>query len=626
MALAVVPWPPATSMHPTSSPAPAALPRQDRHWRSWVEPAGWLGVIGLAIYFLKVSWLKWPDPQIDFGTQLYAPWRLAEGDVLYRDVAQNYGPLSQSFNALLFAIFGPGLMVLVTANLVIFGLILFTLGRLLRRAWGPGAAILASALFVSVFGFSQYGGIGNSNYATPYAHESTHGFLVCLLLLGSLIRWLEEPGRRRSAVVGFLLGLTAVLKPEFMLAGGLLLGTVFLLRRQSGPSPGRAYLGSGVLGFILPTLFFVLWFALQLPFPEALRAATGAWSILLSSPGLAYNPLQAHFLGFDQPGPNFSVHLVWTAGALLLLTALAGAAWLSRRVTRAWVEYALAALVMALLAWLALTRIDWLESGRCLFGVVAVYVGLKVGAVLRTDPGADRISPADCARILFAVLALSLLARMILNGRISQFGFYQAALAALLIPAVLVGELPAWLKLGRGKVLLVGGTLALILPAMAVLALRSSLIMALKTEPVGNGRDRFYAFPPSLNHTGRLVFHVSKFLQQQSVPTVLVLPEGLMINYLARKASPVPPLFFYFHATAHGREALLVQQLEKRPPEWVVLVSRDLRGAGIARYGDESGGGKELLTWIAAHYDQFATAGEDPLNPDEQGLIVYRRK
>jgi hypothetical protein len=591
-----------------------------------LEKIGWLGVLALTAYFLKVSWLKWPDPQIDFGTQLYAPWRMAEGDVLYRDVAQNYGPLSQSFNALLFALFGPGLIVLVAANLVIFGLILLTLGRLLRRAWGPGAAILASALFVSVFGFSQYGGIGNSNYATPYAHESTHGFLVCLLLAGSLIRWLEEPTRRRTAVIGFLLGLTAVLKPEFMLAGGLLIGTAFLLRRQSGSPAGRAYLGSGLLGFILPTAGFVLWFTLQLPFTEALRAATGAWSILLSSPDLAYNSLQAHFLGFDQPGPNFAVHLVWSVGALALLAALAGAAWLSRRVTRTWVEYSLAVVVMALLAWLALTRIDWLESGRCLLGVTVVYLGLKVWAVWRTDSGPDRISPADRTRILFAVLALSLLARMVLNGRISQFGFYQAALAALLIPAVLVGELPARLKLVRGKVLLVGGTLALILPAMAVLGLRSRLIMALKTEPVGNGRDRFYAFPPSLNHTGRLVFHVSKFLQQQSAPTVLVLPEGLMINYLARKPSPVPPLFFYFHATAHGREALLVQQLEERPPEWVVLLSRDLRGAGIERYGAKSGSGKELLAWVAGHYNQFATAADDPFDPDQQGLIVYRRK
>ena len=38
-------------------------------------------------WMLHVSWLRWPDPTIDFGKELYLAWRLCEGDVLYRDVA-----------------------------------------------------------------------------------------------------------------------------------------------------------------------------------------------------------------------------------------------------------------------------------------------------------------------------------------------------------------------------------------------------------------------------------------------------------------------------------------------------------------------------------------------------------
>ena len=46
-----------------------------------------------------MSWRKWPDPLIDFGRELYLPWRLANGAVLYRDVDDFYGPLSQYLNA-----------------------------------------------------------------------------------------------------------------------------------------------------------------------------------------------------------------------------------------------------------------------------------------------------------------------------------------------------------------------------------------------------------------------------------------------------------------------------------------------------------------------------------------------
>jgi len=137
----------------------------------WWEWSGLLILAGLTVFFLATSWRKWPDPLIDFGCELYTPWRLANGAVLYRDIDCFYGPLSKYFNAGLFKCFGPGLMVLVTANLVVFAAILAVIYGLCRRAWGAGPALAASAVFVAVFGFSQFVKTGNYNYATPYAHE-----------------------------------------------------------------------------------------------------------------------------------------------------------------------------------------------------------------------------------------------------------------------------------------------------------------------------------------------------------------------------------------------------------------------------------------------------------------------
>ena len=44
---------------------------------------------GLAL--LAWTWRAWPDPLVDFGRELYVPWRLAEGDALFRDVLR-HGP------------------------------------------------------------------------------------------------------------------------------------------------------------------------------------------------------------------------------------------------------------------------------------------------------------------------------------------------------------------------------------------------------------------------------------------------------------------------------------------------------------------------------------------------------
>ena len=53
-----------------------------------------------------LTWRKWPDLINDFGIQLYIPWRLENGAVLYRDLYYLAGgPLSQYYHAALFKIF-----------------------------------------------------------------------------------------------------------------------------------------------------------------------------------------------------------------------------------------------------------------------------------------------------------------------------------------------------------------------------------------------------------------------------------------------------------------------------------------------------------------------------------------
>ena len=67
----------------TDKQSNATIKRDGLHWG---EVAGLVALAGLTLLFLAFSWRKWPDPLIDFGRELYTPWRLANGAVLYRDV------------------------------------------------------------------------------------------------------------------------------------------------------------------------------------------------------------------------------------------------------------------------------------------------------------------------------------------------------------------------------------------------------------------------------------------------------------------------------------------------------------------------------------------------------------
>ena len=52
-------------------------------------------------YMLHLSWFKWPDILIDYGSELYVPWQITQGKVLYSDIGHIFGTLADYINAFL---------------------------------------------------------------------------------------------------------------------------------------------------------------------------------------------------------------------------------------------------------------------------------------------------------------------------------------------------------------------------------------------------------------------------------------------------------------------------------------------------------------------------------------------
>jgi hypothetical protein len=593
-----------------------------------VAKCEWLGLVSLgaiATYFIETSWLKWPEPLIDFGRELYIPWRLANGAVLYRDADDFYGPLSQYANAALFKLFGPGLLVLVTANLLIFFAILAAIYVLFRRAWGILAATTSSAIFLAVFGFSQLTR-GNYNYATPYSHEATHGLLICLVLVIVLSRWVDQATPWRSFISGGLFGLTAVLKPEIMLAAGLVTcvaAGVRVLQQRSLAWRLAVWWGFGA---ILPMAAFWYYFARYFPWTYSLSLACRGWLNIVASRRFVGDFVQTTFLGIDRPWAHLGEHALCTFAAMSLIAGIGGLPWLASRIDRKTARGALYILVPIASAWLAWSVIDWMEVGRCLLGLTLAYICYEGVFVCRSSSTYSDVQAVQ--RLLIAVLAAGLMGRMFLYGRIYQFGFYQAALAALLVAAVLVGELPLRLRADPMARIAVAAAGVLLLGIGTFrLAAHSQRLLRAKTFQVGAGIDKFYAFPTSIEPTGELVRLVCEELR--SAPhgsTLVVLPEGEMINYLARMPSPIPPFFYFSAATSGGLEDEIVSQLSKHHPDYVVVISRDLREYGVRRYGESYGQGRRILEWVATHYKMDSIYGGNPVDNSQRGAVILTWK
>ena len=174
--------------------------------------------IGLASW----SWRMWPDVLIDFGHELYVPWQVIEGKLLYRDLMFTMGPLSQYFNALLFYLFGVSLNTLIYCNLLILILVTSLIYRIFPYICSEFETTVICGFFLTVFGFSQYTGASNYNYICPYRHEMTHGIFLLLSLLLTFFLHAKYRNNWLISLAGFFCGLTFLTKTEIFMAGSLL--------------------------------------------------------------------------------------------------------------------------------------------------------------------------------------------------------------------------------------------------------------------------------------------------------------------------------------------------------------------------------------------------------------------
>lgn len=589
----------------------------------WLEhPFLHLGVLaGLTVYYLSVSWRRWPDAVVDFGRELYVPWQLAEGALLYRDVDEFYGPLSQYVNAALFHVFGPGMMVLVYANLAVFAAIVGSTYFLVRQAWGGMAALGGTAVFVAVFGFSRFMAIGNFNYATPYAHETTHGILILVTLAAVLVRWLERPGAMLSAAAGLLFGLSLVLKPEIIFAAAALGVAAVVLQWRRGGRGSWGGLAAGAGAATAPTAGFAIYFSFYVGAREAWSFASQAWLSVVATTRHVADPVQAKYTGLDQPWTHLQQYAVWTVGFLVVLSLMviavrAGA----RRAGGIRVIGGLIPLAFLGVGLLAPNGV-WIESGRVFVPLILAYLGWLV-LDLRRSGSNETDERAWRVRVLLTVLAAALLVRMALHGRLYHYGFFQAALAGVVLVSGLLGEFSWRLMSTRGAAILLAVTLSGLVGAGVVkLSQISRQFYQQLTVPMGEGRDRFYTFEV-VQPIATVVAQLGTVSRQG---TLLVLPEGIMLNYLPRLRSPLGSFAFFGAATEGGLEHRLVERLKAAPPNWVITLPRDLKEYGIGIYGERSGAGGDLMRWVAANY-AGAPGDPTPLAYRTDAVQVWQRK
>lgn len=584
------------------------------------------------------GWRRWADLYVDFGQQLYVPWRLSEGAVLYRDLAYLHGPLSAYANSFVFRLFGVSYTTLMTLNLFVILLVTGVLYATFREASGRVAAITASALFLVVFAFGQYVGTGNYNWVSPYAHSATHGVALFAVLVHILTR--PTGARWRWSAVGALAGLLLLTRAETAVAAVLALCAHGAVRSGSGKTSSWRPIAWGIGGAALPVLAAVGLFALSLPAGEAVRAAAGAWTPLFGD--VASTPFFLAGAGLDDPALGLELTVVSALSDALLIGGVAWIAWL-------WRDRRTHPALLALVGGLAIVAVAVAAStaylgavGRSL-PVLACVPVVVWGRDLRRSAGhimdADRSGGARAdlapsadrrAAILFlwSAFGLALLAKMGLHARIHHYGFYLALPAAVAVTVFVVSDLPA-------RVAALGGSGRLLRVAMILLvailgvrfAVESRDYYVMKTLSVGAGGNRIMTYPAEQDTRAAPFEAALAFLENlPRSATIQVLPEGVMLNYLARRVAPsVYTNFMVTEVVAFGEDVML-EDLSRAGPDYIVLMHKDTSEFGFPLFGSDERYGRRVLAWVRANYDRVLLAGAEPLRSPAFGIEILARR
>ena len=238
-------------MTPAGQEPPVAKP-----WTSRRYPIAALFL--LYILMTIATWRRSGDLVVDWGRELYTPWRLSEGDVLYRDVASLFGPLASYANALWFSVFGVSIAVIQAANILGIGLLSLLLYDVFRRISGHAGGILAAYLFLSMFAYSYMG--GTFSFVTPYSHDATMGLALCVILVWLLMHMERRATALRALGTGLACGLAWLTKPEIAVAAVATLGVGVLLLARQPDRPGKGIWIVILFGLLLPSAVAILAF------------------------------------------------------------------------------------------------------------------------------------------------------------------------------------------------------------------------------------------------------------------------------------------------------------------------------------------------------------------------------
>lgn len=589
-----------------------------------------LFLISLFIALTIWSWRKWPDIMIDFGRELYLPWQISMGKVLYRDIGHFFGPFSQYFNAFLFTIFGPSYTTLFIVNLILLAILTIMIFKLIKVSTDKLTATLTTGIFLSIFAFSHLTYVGNYNFISPYSHESTHGIILSVGMIYALCKSITKRSNIYLFMAGLCCGMASLTKIDIILAVMAVIVCWFFIDvtfNQGKFFTAISHLAIIILAAIIPNLMFLLYFTMNMPFIEALKSLFLQWIILLTT-----NVDDVLFyklcIGTNDPAKNIFMMFLCTLGISLyfmLIFRLCSLYHFKKNTPiLKWLYFSLFGLVI-----ISSYLVSWAYIGRSLpilsFSILVIFIFVFVKVYSSNKDMALKLTPM----ILWASFSTFLLIKIILNARLFHYGFYLAMPSFLLFTVCIIFYLPRFLNYRYSipqifKHFMIGFIIICTLNCLK----QSHNMYKNKTFNVSLNGDTITTFSPNIDQRSEVL---SNFLSNVDtiIPedaTLAVLPEGVMLNYLTRRVNPTGFITFMLPEIMVFGEDTVLRSFKENAPDFIILFHKDTSEYGVNFFGQDERYGKLIMDWIKSEYTPVLLIGHEPLQDSQCGLKIMKKR
>ena len=590
------------------------------------DTADLLASAAIAVGFCLLAtqtWAHWGDLQIDCGREVYVPYEILKGRMLYRDIAYPYGPLVPYLQAIVVAIFGLHLITFYFFGLICTLTISYLAYSIARRIVPP-----AAALAVSIVCLTQAFNPFLFNYVFPYSYAAVVGLLLGLATLHFLFEFVDTGAGRQLAIASLTASLALLCKQEFGAAALLAVG--FAMVQEFSASSSTAQLVRRI-SMVMPGLLLAAlvygWFFLRLSPGFILREnfALSPTSPFMSTLGPRWIAQQGfRFVPAEMISKLSKVVFslaVWFLVARLFSAlnhvgraVLLGAATLSAVVASLALLPATSHLVPALIAY------NFWNIGTFPIGMYWVAPAILIASTAGLIPQADLKTIRAIALVtLFAiVLALRVLFSI---RRIGYSVYYNVPMFLVYMIAV-----TSVIRVGGGR-----------LPPSARDRLVNYILVAISiwlfaipypkppvpTTPLETPLGMIFTTPAEAAAVPKIV----SFIESQTAAghRVMILPEFPMMYAMTGTESPSR----WFEVTPgmldDDEEKKFISDAEAGHVDYVIITNRATHEYGVPYFGLDWAQG--LYAWIVGNFEQVSEFGRFTRERDAPfAALVYQRR